>query len=508
MWILLLFSEEGLMTTFNNIINSVNGVIWSTALVVIIAAAGIIFTIATKGIQFRRFGDMCRLLTEHHEDENGESLSAFQSFATTVGARVGMGNIAGVATAIFFGGPGAVVWMWILALLGGATSIVECSLAQAYKTRQNGEFIGGPQYYMERALHCKPLSVCFAIGALIGPGLLMPPLQTQSVAKTFEQSFHLNYVACGVVLAILVGIVICGGVTRIGRVAELLAPVMCVVFLIFGLIVFFMNITKVPATFALMFKCAFGQESMYGGIIGSMISWGVKRGLYSNEAGQGSGAIVAATAECSHPVKQGLVQGLSVYIDTLVVCSVTALTILLTGMYNVSADGTAAHLIHEGIPGVEYGVLWMQDALENQLGTWSGAALSIMIALFVFTSLMGYYYQAESNLRYLTHGNKTATWIFRGVFVFANILGVIVNSQVIWSMGDTGAGIMAWFNVIAILLLVAKAATLCRDYDKQRKAGLDPMFDPAILGIDDEAKVWEKYAKIRREREAKAGAEA
>ena len=489
------------MEQFNNFINGVNGVIWSTALVVLIAIAGIWFTVATKGIQFRRFKDSIKLLTEKNESE-GETLSSFQSFATTVGARVGMGNIAGVATAIFFGGPGAVVWMWILCLLGGATSCVEVALAQAYKKRSGDEYMGGAQLFIERGLHFKIGSVLFAIAAIIGPGLLMPPLQAQSMATTFSEGFGVNYTLMGFIIAVLVFLVISGGVVRIGKIAELMAPIMCVLYLILGIVIFCMHIADVPAAFALMFKAAFGQEQMYAGIVGAMISWGVKRGLYSNEAGQGSGPIVAAAAECSHPVKQGLVQVLSVYIDTLVVCTISALIIILTGMYNVS--DAAGNLITEGIPGREYGILWVQDALNNALGTWSGKLLAIMIAFFVFTTLIAYYYQAESNVRYLFKSSKTAIWVFRCVYTLACLAGILVNSEVIWSMGDTGAGTMAWVNVIAILFLTKKAITLCRDYDKQRDAGLDPMFDPAILGIDDDEKIWDKYAKIKREREVAA----
>ena len=486
------------MEKFNDFIGSVNGVIWSTALVVLIAVVGIWFTVVTRGIQFRRFKDACKLLTEKNVSD-GENLSAFQSFATTVGARVGMGNIAGVATAIFFGGPGAVVWMWALALLGGATSCVEVALAQAYKRRSGDEYMGGAQIFIERGLHFKIGSILFAIAAILGPGLLMPPLQAQSMAATFSEGFGVNYTLMGVIITVLTFLVISGGVTRIGKIAELMAPVMCIIYLVIGIVIFCMHISDVPAAFALMFKCAFGQEQMYAGIVGAMIAWGVKRGLYSNEAGQGSGPIVAAAAECSHPVKQGLVQVLSVYIDTLVVCTISAMIIILTGMYNVS--DAAGNLITEGIPGREYGVLWVQDALNASLGTWSGKLLAIMIAFFVFTTLIAYYYQAESNVRYLFKSKKAAIWTFRFVYCFACLAGILVNSEVIWSMGDTGAGTMAWVNVIAILFLSKKAYTLCKDYDDQRKAGKDPMFDPAILGIDDDEKIWEKYVKIKKERE-------
>lgn len=237
---------------------------------------------------------------------------------------------------------------------------------------------------------------------------------------------------------------------------------------------------------------AFGVHPVFGGVIGSAISWGVKRGIYSNEAGQGSGAIVSAAAECSHPAKQGLVQAFSVYIDTLIVCSASAFIILLSGCYNtVSKDGTT--MLAEGIPGVQYGIRWAQNALSTTLGGWAGKALAIIIIMFVFTSLMGYYYQAEANTRYLFKENKVAVWVMRIIFIFSAFSGVLVNGEIIWTMGDTGAGMMAWLNIVAILLLSKKGFALLKDYEEQKKAGKDPVFDPKKFDIQDDTNVWGKY---------------
>jgi AGCS family alanine or glycine:cation symporter len=276
---------------------------------------------------------------------------------------------------------------------------------------------------------------------------------------------------------------------------------MCVIYLLCGLIIMFTHLSAVPHAFALMFKAAFGQETMYAGIVGSMIAWGVKRGLFSNEAGQGSGPIVSSAATCSHPVKQGLVQGLSVYIDTILVCSITGISIMVTGFYNVSANAEGTSLITNGIPGVEYGISWMNRVMRACLGgDWAGMLLAVLIVIFVFTTLMAYYYQAESGLRYLTGESKTAVNVFRIIYLVANFFGVIVNGQVIWSMGDTGAGLMAWFNLIAIVLISPMAIRIVNDYEKQKHLGLDPMFDPATVGLPDEAGVWDPYVEKKKAR--------
>jgi amino acid carrier protein len=489
------------MELFNNAINSINSVIWSTALVVFLVCVGIYFTFRTKGFQFRRIADMCRLLGEHKEESEAEGLSSFQAFAATVGSRVGMGNIAGVATAIFFGGPGAVVWMWITALIGACTACIESTIGQMYKDKNMGELIGGPQYYMEKGLHCRAFGIAFAIATLIGPGLLMPALQTQSTAIALKASFGLPMYVSGILICICLGLVVVGGIQRIGKVAELLAPVMCIVYLVCGLIIMITHASAVPGAFALMFRCAFAKSSMYAGITGSMIAWGVKRGLYSNDAGDGMGPILSSTAECSHPVKQGLVQGLSVYIDTIIVCSVTAVSLIVTGLYNVSANAAGTKLITEGLPGYEYGVNYMQQCMIRNLGgNIGGIILAVLIAVFVFTTLMSYYYQMESNLRFLFGENKKIVRVFQVIYLFANFLGVMVNGQVIWSMGDTGAGLMAWFNLIAIVLLSPVALKAIKDYDRQKKLGLDPMYDPATVGLEDKNGIWTKYVEKKKAR--------
>lgn len=479
------------MELFTNMMNGLNSIIWCMALVILCLAAGLFFSIRMKFPQVRLFKDMVNLLV--HGEKSDTGITPFQAFAATVGSRVGMGNIAGVATAIYFGGPGAVFWMWVIAFIGAGSAFIESSLAQAYKVKaKNGEYLGGPAYFIERGLKCKPYAILFAIATVLGPGILMPGLHVNSIASTYEEAFGANMVVVGAIFCVVLALVVCGGIKRIAKIAEYMAPVMCVIYVLLAFAVIGLNITKVPGVFKMIVTSAFGVHPVFGGVIGSAISWGVKRGIYSNEAGQGSGAIVSAAAECSHPAKQGLVQAFSIYIDTLIVCSASAFIILLSGCYNtVSKDGTT--MLAEGIPGVQYGIRWAQNALSTTLGGWAGKALAIIIIMFVFTSLMGYYYQAEANTRYLFKENQVAVWVMRIIFIFSAFSGVLVNGEIIWTMGDTGAGMMAWLNIVAILLLSKKGFALLKDYEEQKKAGKDPVFDPKKFDIQDDTNVWGKY---------------
>lgn len=487
------------MELFNTIINSVNDIIWSNALVFVLVAVGIYFTVCTKGAQFRLFKYMFKHMFEKDESSAEIKLTPYQAFAATVGCRVGTGNIAGVATAIYFGGPGAVVWMWLTALIGAATSLIESLLGSAYKDKYDNEICGGPAYYMERGLKCKPLGVFFAISTLIGPVFMMAALQTKTAVTALSDAFGMSQILLAVMFTVLVAAVVCGGLKRIGKAAEIIAPVMCGIYLLIGIAILLLNIEKVPGVIALMFRSAFTKNSIYGAIFGTMVKWGVKRGLYSNDAGDGMGPIVSSAADCAHPVKQGLVQSLSVYIDTIVVCSITAFSILLAGTYNV-ADATGTSMITEGVPGVEYGILYMQEAMRSTLGSWGGGAMAVIISVFVFSTLIAYGYQADVSLRYLFGKKKWTSWIGRPLLLIGIFLGGIVSGDVVWSMGDTGAGLMAWSNLLAIIRLSPMAFRILKDYEKQRKAGLDPLFDPATVGIDDPNGVWSEWVEKKKAR--------
>ena len=475
------------MEKFSMFVNQMDAMVWSMVLVVLCLGVGLYLSLRLKFPQIRLVKEMIKLLTSKEESESG--ITPFQAFATTVGARVGMGNIAGVASAIFYGGPGSVFWMWMIAVIGAASAFVESALAQAYKVKSpDGEFTGGPAYYIEKGLKCKPYAVVFAVVAFLGPGFLMPGVQINSLVTVFEEAFSVNKILVGAICCIVLGIVVYGSIKRIAHIAEMLAPAMCAVYILAALIIVGLNITKLPGIFLMIIQSAFGVHAVLGGILGSAVSWGVKRGIYSNEAGMGCGAIVSAAAECSHPVKQGLIQSFSIYVDTLFIGTSTALIVLLTGTFDV-IDGAGNFLMSQ-TGGIEAGIKWTQHALMSTFGSWSGKALAIIIVLFVFTSMTGYCYQAESNIRYLTGNSKKAIAIARAVFLVASFLGAIVNADAVWAMGDIGYGLMAWANIIAIALLAPKAVALLKDYEKQKKEGKDPTFDPAEFGIEEETGAW------------------
>ena len=316
----------------------------------------------------------------------------------------------------------------------------------------------------------------------------MPGVQINSLVTVFEEAFSVNKILVGAICCIVLGIVVYGSIKRIAHIAEMLAPAMCAVYILAALIIVGLNITKLPGIFLMIIQSAFGVHAVLGGILGSAVSWGVKRGIYSNEAGMGCGAIVSAAAECSHPVKQGLIQSFSIYVDTLFIGTSTALIVLLTGTFDV-IDGAGNFLMSQ-TGGIETGIKWTQHALMSTFGSWSGKALAIIIVLFVFTSMTGYCYQAESNIRYLTGNSKKAIAIARAVFLVSSFLGAIVNADAVWAMGDIGYGLMAWANIIAIALLAPKAVALLKDYEKQKKEGKDPTFDPAEFGIEEETGAW------------------
>lgn len=340
------------MEALGSIVKSINNVVWSTPLLVLCSIAGIFFSVRMKFPQVRLLKEMVKLLTAPEKSESG--VTPFQAFATTVGGRVGVGNIAGVAAAIYYGGPGAVFWMWFIAFLGAGSAFAETALAQAYKTKIDGEYVGGPAYFIEQGVGKKWYAVTFAICTILGPGILMPGAQTYNIAASMQNAFGISTYITGGIVCILIALVIFGGVKRIGKIAEVVAPFMSIAYILVAALVIILNITKLPEIIRLIFVSAFGVEQAFAGIMGSTIAWGIKRGVYSNEAGQGSGAIVSAAAECSHPAKQGLIQAFSVYVDTLIVCSATAFMILMTGSYN-TIDANSNFIV-ENLPGVPMGI--------------------------------------------------------------------------------------------------------------------------------------------------------
>ena len=510
-------------------IETLNSWVWSPALVGLCLLAGLYFSLRTRFVQVRRFREMFRLLFSSSglisppsggRGGPGPGISSFQAFAMALSGRVGTGNIVGVATAIGFGGPGAIVWMWIIAFFGAGSAFVEATLAQIYKEDHNGQFRGGPAYYIEKGLRSHFFGILFAVLAAIACGVFLPPIQCNGIALSCGRSFGVEAWVMGIVVATLIGLVIIGGVKRIARVAQVVAPVMAVIYIVLAIVVLVVHYQIVPDVFMQMLRGALGVNEVGGALLGSTIAWGVKRGIYSNEAGQGTGAIVAAAAKVSHPVKQGLVQAFSVYIDTLLVCTATALIILACHTYNIidtvqqTADGAVVTYLQQnpGAPLGEPGVFYTTEALGSVIGSRAGdMVISIALFFFAFTTIMAYYYYAETNLVYLFNRwrrriykkhperldeleyadmhfgddrrEKVVIWVLRIGTIVSVFTVSLVGSGIVWTLGDIGVGIMAWINVIAILLLSSQAMRALNDYERQRREGKDPVFHPRSLGI-------------------------
>ncbi|WP_430886352.1 alanine/glycine:cation symporter family protein [Fusibacter sp. JL216-2] len=465
------------------IVNGLNSIIWSPVLVYLCLGVGLYFSISTRFMQVRHFKNMIKLLFHGQESEQG--VSSFQAFAMAVSGRVGTGNIAGVATAIALGGPGALFWMWVIAFLGSGSAFVEAALAQIYKEEIDGLYRGGPSYYIEKGLGMKWYAVLFAISSVIAMGLFLPGVQANSISAAVNTAFGLSPYITGAIIVACLSVIIFGGVHRIGKAAEILVPFMAGAYILIAIIIIVINISKLPAVLALIFSSAFGLNSAFGGIIGMAISWGVKRGIYSNEAGQGTGPMAAGAAEVSHPAKQGLVQAFSVYVDTLFVCSATGFMILLTGTYNVSQP--SGGYIVENIPGVEIGPAYTQMAVDSFIPGFGSQFVAIALFLFAFTTLMAYYYYAETCILYLFKegkNHKIVVNITRVLLLGAIYYGAVRTASLAWGLGDIGVGLMAWLNIIAIILLRKPAIQSLKDYEEQLATGEDPHYNSTKLGVE------------------------
>ncbi|WDV48230.1 alanine/glycine:cation symporter family protein [Clostridiaceae bacterium M8S5] len=475
-------------------ISFLNNIVWSKPLVYLCLIAGVLFSVIMKFPQIRLFKDMTKLLFSGKSSESG--VSSFQSFTMALGGRVGTGNIAGVATAIGIGGPGAIFWMWAIAFLGAGSAYIEAALAQVYKEKMDGEYRGGPSYYIEKGLGQKWYGTLFAISAIIAMGFFMPGVQANSIATGMKNAFSIDPKITGIVLSLLLGLIIFGGVKRIGKVAEIVVPFMAIAYILTSVIVIGVNINKVPEIIKLIFSSAFNMHAVFGAVGGQVIMMGVKRGIYSNEAGQGTGPMAAAAAEVSHPAKQGLVQAFSVYIDTLFVCTATAFMILITGAYNVK--DAAGNFIVQNLPNVsEAGVAYTQSAVDTLIPGIGRSFVAIALLFFAFTTLLAYYYYAESNVAYLARKIKNHRFLFtltRLVLLAMTFVGSVNTAGQAWALGDIGVGLMAWLNIIAIILLAKPGILTLKDYEKQKALGLDPVFDPKKLGIKN-ADIWSEKSK-------------
>jgi len=484
------------------IIKGINDIVWSNALIFVALASGLFYSYKTRFVQIRMVKEMIRLLFGGKSSERG--VSSFQAFAIAISGRVGTGNIAGVATAIALGGPGAIFWMWIIAFLGSASAFIEATLGQLYKENKGGEYRGGPAYYIENGLGIKWFATLFAIATILSTALFLPGVQANSIAAGIKSAFDVDVAYTGIAIIVFLAIIVFGGVKRIGKFSEIVVPFMAIAYVLLAIIIIGMNFREIPGILKLIITSAFGANQAFGGIVGMAIMWGVKRGIYSNEAGQGTAPHAAAAAEVSHPAKQGLVQAFSVYIDTLFVCTATAFMILFTFQYNV-IDPNGGFII-EHLPGVAYGPEYTQLAIESQFPGFGKIFVAVALSFFAFTTIMAYYYIAETNVSYLEHKKekKWLIWALRILLLTATFYGTIRSAELAWTMGDIGVGIMAWLNFIAIFLLRKPALALLKDYEKQKKEGKDPVYDPdeSNLGIKN-VEIWRRIAKRIKEKENK-----
>ena len=474
----------------NELITSINDAVWGYVLILALVGCGVWFTVKTRFVQFRMVGEMLRLLTDSAVDTveqqvkdqaqgvRSKHISSFQAFAVSVATRVGTGNLAGVASAIAIGGPGAVFWMWVIALMGSATAFVESTLAQLYKQKHKDSFIGGPAYYIQRGLKKRWMAIAFAILITLQFGLSNNSVQANTICSAMQEAFGLSPILMGCMLAAVGLFIVFGGIQRIAHVCAVLVPLMAIGYLILGIVVIVMNIGLIPYVFKAIVFDAFGIQQIAGGSVGVAIMVGVKRGLFSNEAGEGSAPNVAATASVSHPVKQGLIQALGVFTDTLLVCSCTAFIILISGLYNV--------------PGLN-GIALTQSALQSEVGSLGPVFVAIAIFLFAFSSIIGNYYYGEANIRFITPNTKVMT-VYRicsaGVMV---IFGAIASFDLVWNIVDLFMAFLTACNLFAIVMLGRYAFRLLDDYRSQKRRGIkEPTFHRSQLPeIEQDIECWE-----------------
>ncbi len=467
----------------------INEFIWSDLFIALCLCTGLYFTIRTNFVQVRFFKHMIKLLFTEGSSEKG--VSPFQAFSIAIAGRVGVGNIVGVATAIAAGGPGAIFWMWMIAFLGSASAFVESTLAQIYKTEKNGQYCGGPAFYIEKGSGKKYFALLFAVVTIISCCFFLPGIQSNSISVSLNNAFNIPFEISGLAVCILLALTVFGGAKKIGMITQVVVPFMAVAYIIMALVIIALNISSVPEIFGLIFRSAFNLEATFSGVFGAAIAWGVKRGIYSNEAGQGTAPHAAAAAATSHPVKQGLVQAFSVYIDTLFVCTATALMILFTGQYNVM-DGAGNYIIHN-LPNVNPGSEFTVKAIAQHFPSIANQFIAVALTFFAFTTTMSYVFIAESNFDYLSKKrNLILRWCMRLAILACTYFAAINESSTVWSIGDIGVGTMAWINFIAIIILHKPAMVALNDYIAQRKKGIDPIFDPIKLGIKNTDKVWNK----------------
>lgn len=462
------------------LINQLNDFVWTYFIIGALVGCGVWFTFRMRFVQFRMLGEMFSLLTDlpRRRDAKEKYISSFQAFAVSLASRVGTGNLAGVATAIVVGGPGAVFWMWVMAVFGAATAFVESTLGQLFKRRHSDSFIGGPAYYIHRGLHCRWMAVLFAVLITVTFGLANNALQANTICGAMQGAFGWDPVLVGVALAVLTLFIVFGGIQRIARVSSVLVPLMAVGYFVLAVVVIAMNIRLVPHVLRIIIDSAFGLEQAVGGTVGAAIMNGVKRGLFSNEAGEGSAPNAAATASVSHPVKQGLIQSLGVFTDTILICSCTAFIILVSGVYTDP-------LLN--------GIVLTQTALQHEVGSWGPVFVALAILLFAYSSIIGNYYYGEANIRFMT-SRPLALKLYRvgsgGLMV---MFGAMASLDTVWSIIDLCMALLTACNLVAVVLLAKYVFRLLDDYQRQKRQGIDsPTFHRAQLPeLENDLECWE-----------------
>lgn len=447
----------------NQVVDVLNGLIWGKVLIWLLVGSGLYFTARLGLIQFRHFGHIFTVLKGSRSSDDA-GISSFQALCTSLAARVGTGNVAGVAVAITLGGPGAIFWMWMIALVGMATGFVEATLAQLFKTRDaEGQYRGGPAYYMEKGLNARWMGVLFSIFLIIAFGFVFNSVQANTISGAMAGAFGIKPWMSGVGVVVLTALIIFGGLRSIARFSELAVPFMAAAYLLVAIAVIVMNLSEIPAVLALIFKSAFGLHEAAAGGIGAAIMNGFKRGLFSNEAGMGSApnAAASATPYPPHPASQGYVQMAGVVIDTLLICTASAAIILLAGVPSGDAQG----------------IMLVQQALSSEVGSWAKYFLSVVILFFAFTSIVANYFYAENCLVFLEHNHAAGLVVFRLIVLAMVMFGALASLPFVWNLADVSMGLMAITNLVAILLLSDLAIKLARDYNRQRQAGKLPTFD-------------------------------
>lgn len=445
------------------IIQQVNDFMWTYIIITVLVGSALFFTWRTGFVQFRMIGEMIRLLTHpekpQKQEETTKQISSFEAFVVALASRIGTGNLAGVATAISVGGPGAVFWMWMLALVGSSMAFVESTLAQLYKRRGTDSFYGGPAYYMKYGLGKSGMGVLFSVLMPLTFGLAYNSVQSNTITAACNKAFGTDPTLMGIVLTVLTLLIIFGGIHRVAKFSSAVVPVMAIVYLVMAVGVMLWNLPQLPHMLLTIVENAFGLHQAAGGMLGTTVMQGVKRGLFSNEAGEGSAPNAAATATVSHPVKQGLIQALGVFTDTLVVCSCTAFIILLSG-----TDTSAAN-----------GIQLTQDAMSCFIGHWGNTFVAVMIWMFAFSSIIGNYYYGETNVLYIKD-SKWALVAYRLTVAAVVMVGSVMSLDLAWSLADIMMGLLTLCNLVAILQLSPQAVSLLRDYRRQKQQGLDPVF--------------------------------